>query len=120
MLIGRDDFKDFAELCYREFGDRVKSWATFNEPWTFCAGGYDSGTIVGTHAPGRCSAWMNKGCPAGNSATEPYSVAHHILLSHATAAKLYREKYKASKLPALTFIPTITLTYNKKIAIVNK
>lgn len=89
-----DDYKDFAELCFKEFGDRVKHWATFNEPWTFCSAGYDSGTIGGTHAPGRCSAWMNKGCPAGDSSTEPYLVAHHIILSHATAVKLYREKYK--------------------------
>lgn len=93
----RDDYKDFAELCFKEFGDRVKYWSTFNEPWTFCSAGYDSGTIAGTHAPGRCSAWMNKGCPAGDSSTEPYLVAHHIILSHATAVKLYREKYKVSE-----------------------
>lgn len=92
----RDDFKDYAELCFKEFGNRVKHWATFNEPWTFCSAGYDSGTIAGTHAPGRCSAWMNKGCPAGDSSTEPYLVAHHIILSHATVAKLYREKYKVT------------------------
>ncbi|XP_027101991.1 furcatin hydrolase-like [Coffea arabica] len=90
------DFRDFAELCFKEFGDRVKHWSTFNEPWSFATGGYDSSTIIGTLAPGRCSAWMNKGCPAGNSAVEPYLVGHHILLSHAVVVKLYRDKYKAS------------------------
>ncbi|CAI9103192.1 OLC1v1001638C1 [Oldenlandia corymbosa var. corymbosa] len=92
-----NDFRDFAELCFKEFGDRVKYWSTFNEPWSFSTGGYDSTSIIGTLAPGRCSAWLNKGCPAGNSAVEPYLVAHHILLSHATVAKLYRQKYKASQ-----------------------
>ncbi|XP_027108681.1 beta-glucosidase 13-like [Coffea arabica] len=92
-----DDFRDFAELCFKEFGDRVKHWLTFNEPWSFSVGGYDSSTFGGTIAPGRCSAWLNKGCPAGDSSTEPYLVAHHIILCHATAAKLYREKYKPSQ-----------------------
>ncbi|CDP10798.1 unnamed protein product [Coffea canephora] len=82
-LIDRDDFRDFAELCFKEFGDRVKSWSTFNEPWSFSTGGYDSTTFIG--------------CPAGDSSTEPYLVAHHIILSHAAAAKLYREKYKPSQ-----------------------
>ncbi|CAI9104136.1 OLC1v1002757C1 [Oldenlandia corymbosa var. corymbosa] len=91
-----DDFRDFAELCFKEFGDRVKFWSTFNEPWSFSTGGYDSTTAIGTIAPGRCSAWLNK-CPAGDSSTEPYIVAHHILLSHAAAAKLYKDKYKASQ-----------------------
>nr|BAP90525.1 beta-primeverosidase [Ophiorrhiza pumila] len=88
-----DDFRDFAELCFKEFGDRVKHWTTFNEPWTFSTGGYDSTTFIGTIAPGRCSPWMNK-CPAGDSSTEPYLVAHHIILCHAKTARLYREKYK--------------------------
>ncbi|CAK7354990.1 unnamed protein product [Dovyalis caffra] len=54
------------------------------------AHGFDSG--VG--APGRCSPWVNKACQAGDSATEPYRVSHNLLLSHAAAVKLYREKYK--------------------------
>nr|XP_027102880.1 furcatin hydrolase-like [Coffea arabica] len=88
-----DDFLDFAELCFKEFGDRVKHWTTVNEPLTFCVAGYDSGIL----APGRCSAWRNNDCPAGNSAAEPYLVAHNILLSHAAISNLYREKYKASQ-----------------------
>ncbi|XP_044490041.1 beta-glucosidase 12-like [Mangifera indica] len=86
-----DDFRDFAEVCFKEFGDRVKHWITLNEPWTFSSYGYDSGFI----APGRCSKWVNAACQAGNSATEPYIVGHHLLLSHAAAVKLYKQKYQA-------------------------
>ncbi|KAE9459849.1 hypothetical protein C3L33_08251, partial [Rhododendron williamsianum] len=87
------DFADFAELCYKEFGDRVKHWITLNEPLAFVYLGYDLGSL----APGRCSAWMNNDCPAGDSATEPYIVGHHMLLSHGVAAKVYKEKYQASQ-----------------------
>ncbi|KAI8545762.1 hypothetical protein RHMOL_Rhmol07G0063500 [Rhododendron molle] len=87
------DFVDFAELCYKEFGDRVKHWITLNEPWTFAFLGYDLGSL----APGRCSAWRNNDCPAGDSATEPYIVGHHMLLCHGAAAKVYKEKYLASQ-----------------------
>ncbi|KAL0411223.1 UNVERIFIED_CONTAM: Furcatin hydrolase, partial [Sesamum latifolium] len=83
-----DDYKDFAELCFKEFGDRVKHWATLNEPYIFASGGYDGG-LTGNAAPGRCS---NRAiCAEGDSATEPYIVGHNLLLAHATAVKLYRE-----------------------------
>lgn len=58
-----------------------------NEPRCVAALGYDNGF----HAPGRCTD-----CAAGgNSTTEPYTVAHHLILSHAAAVKVYRDKYKA-------------------------
>nr|3WQ4_A Chain A, Beta-primeverosidase [Camellia sinensis]3WQ4_B Chain B, Beta-primeverosidase [Camellia sinensis]3WQ5_A Chain A, Beta-primeverosidase [Camellia sinensis]3WQ5_B Chain B, Beta-primeverosidase [Camellia sinensis]3WQ6_A Chain A, beta-primeverosidase [Camellia sinensis]3WQ6_B Chain B, beta-primeverosidase [Camellia sinensis]BAC78656.1 beta-primeverosidase [Camellia sinensis] len=85
-----NDFRDFAELCFKEFGDRVKHWITMNEPWSYSYGGYDAGLL----APGRCSAFMAF-CPKGNSGTEPYIVTHNLLLSHAAAVKLYKEKYQA-------------------------
>ncbi|CAH9147613.1 unnamed protein product [Cuscuta epithymum] len=90
-----DDFRDFADLCFREFGEKVKLFATINEPWTFSSKGYDSGDF----APGRCSPFMNPtaGCLGGDSATEPYIVGHHIILAHAAAAKVYREKYQATQ-----------------------
>ncbi|KAG9156710.1 hypothetical protein Leryth_021975 [Lithospermum erythrorhizon] len=87
-----DDFVDFAELCFKLFGDRVKHWITINEPYVFTSS-YDSGSL----APGRCSPWMSNNCPAGNSATEPYIAAHHVLLCHAATVKLYKEKYQASQ-----------------------
>ncbi|KAL0411238.1 UNVERIFIED_CONTAM: Furcatin hydrolase [Sesamum latifolium] len=90
-----DDFRDFSELCFKEFGDRVKHWITLNEPFGYANGGYDGG-YRGSYAPGRCSSRAL--CPYGNSTTEPYIVAHYLLLSHAAAVKLYKEKYQCRKL----------------------
>ncbi|XP_043690847.1 beta-glucosidase 12-like [Telopea speciosissima] len=87
-----DDFRDYAELCYREFGNRVKHWITLNEPWSLSIGGYD----LGIHAPGRCSKFVGN-CSSGNSATEPYLAGHHQLLAHAAAVKVYKDKYQASQ-----------------------
>uniref|UniRef100_A0A2N9J5M4 Beta-glucosidase n=1 Tax=Fagus sylvatica TaxID=28930 RepID=A0A2N9J5M4_FAGSY len=84
------DFATYAEICFQKFGDRVKHWITFNEPHTFTVQGYD----VGLQAPGRCTILLHLLCRAGNSATEPYIVGHNVLLSHATAADIYRKKYK--------------------------
>ena len=79
----------YVNFCFKTFGDRVKHWVTMNEPNGWTMYGYSSGTF----APGRCSSYAGN-CTAGNSATEPYIVAHHLLLAHANAVKLYREKYK--------------------------
>ncbi|XXG46658.1 hypothetical protein AAC387_Pa02g1446 [Persea americana] len=87
------DFANYAETCFRNFGDRVKHWITFNEPHTFAIQGYD----VGLEAPGRCSILLHLFCRAGNSATEPYIVAHNTLLSHGTVMDIYRKKYKATQ-----------------------
>ncbi|KAL9372380.1 hypothetical protein Peur_034624 [Populus x canadensis] len=83
------DFADYADFCFKTFGDRVKNWMTFNEPRVVAALGYDNGLF----APGRCSKAFGN-CTAGDSATEPYIVAHHLILSHAAAVQRYREKYQ--------------------------
>ncbi|KAJ4767167.1 Beta-glucosidase [Rhynchospora pubera] len=85
-----EDYVNYVDVCFKEFGDRVKHWVTFNEPIVFCSGGYASGTS----APGRCSPWEAGKCSAGDSATEPYICAHNLLLSHGAAVKLYKEKYQ--------------------------
>ncbi|KAM7497262.1 hypothetical protein LguiA_021676 [Lonicera macranthoides] len=74
-----NDYRDYAELCFKRFGDRVRNWVTFNEPWSFSSSGYDSGTF----APGRCSSSINPACTGGNSGTEPYLASHYQLVSHA-------------------------------------
>ncbi|THF96506.1 hypothetical protein TEA_002527 [Camellia sinensis var. sinensis] len=88
-ICARSDFCDYAELCFWEFGDRVKHWITLNEPVTFSQNGY----VTGIHAPGRGSSSslepMN-----GDPATEPYLVSHNLLLAHAVAVQLYRQKFQ--------------------------
>lgn len=87
-----DDYLAYADFCFKTFGDRVKHWCTFNEPYSFSNNGYNGGTF----APGRCSNYVGN-CTLGNSGTEPYMVAHNLILGHAAAVKLYREKYQASQ-----------------------
>ncbi|CAN6454496.1 unnamed protein product [Victoria cruziana] len=86
------DFADYADFCFKTFGDRVKNWMTFNEPRVVAALGYDNGFF----APARCSP-PNGNCTAGNSTTEPYIVAHNLILSHAAAVERYRTKYQATQ-----------------------
>ncbi|CAJ2667119.1 unnamed protein product [Trifolium pratense] len=88
-----NDFQDYAELCFKIFGDRVKHWITLNEPWSFANHAYAEGVF----APGRCSPWQNLNCTGGDSATEPYIVAHNQLLAHALAVNVYKTKYQASQ-----------------------
>ncbi|KAK6247821.1 hypothetical protein QUC31_019386 [Theobroma cacao] len=88
-----DHFRDYVEVCFDEFGDRVKNWITLNEPWSYSNWGY----AVGSLAPGRCSDWQQLNCTGGDSGIEPYLVSHHQLLAHATAVKLYRQKYQATQ-----------------------
>ncbi|GAB2299261.1 hypothetical protein Dimus_033331 [Dionaea muscipula] len=77
-------------LCFKEFGNRVKYWVTLNEPNYYSIFGY----AYGTYSPGRCSEYINN-CTAGNSATEPYQVGHNLLLAHASAVRLYKQRYQA-------------------------
>ncbi|KAM0854307.1 hypothetical protein ACQ4PT_050527 [Festuca glaucescens] len=89
-----DDYTAYADVCFKNFGDRVKYWSTVNEPNIEPIGGYDQGIIP----PRRCSFPFGVlSCDNGNSTTEPYIVAHHLLLAHASAATLYKEKYQATQ-----------------------
>ncbi|KAL3522201.1 hypothetical protein ACH5RR_015035 [Cinchona calisaya] len=45
-----DDFRDYADICFHEFGKQVKYWITINEPWSFAYGGY---VLKDFLAPGR-------------------------------------------------------------------
>ena len=63
-------FADYAHFAFETFGDRVKTWITFNEPSNVCELGYEQGV----HAPG-----------IKDGAVKPYTCAHNILQSHAFA-----------------------------------
>lgn len=45
--VGR--FVDYSEIVARALGDRIPTWAIFNEPWVFTNLGY----ALGIHAPGK-------------------------------------------------------------------
>ncbi|XP_027344125.1 beta-glucosidase 12-like [Abrus precatorius] len=87
------DFAYYAELCFKEFGDRVKHWITVNEPLLYSLQGY----ALGGFPPARCSKGVSPNCDVGDSSTEPYLVSHHQILAHATAVEVYREKYQISQ-----------------------
>ncbi|KAL2337101.1 hypothetical protein Fmac_011547 [Flemingia macrophylla] len=84
------DFTTYADVCFREFADRVKYWTTVNEANVCAIAGYEAGDLP----PQRCSPSFKNNCSKGNSSTEPYLVAHHMLLAHALASRLYKKKYK--------------------------
>ncbi|CAH2045468.1 unnamed protein product [Thlaspi arvense] len=84
-----EDFTAYADVCFREFGDSVKFWTTINEANIFTVGGYNDGNSP----PGRCSEPRGN-CSSGDSSTEPYIVGHNLLLAHASASRMYTQKYK--------------------------
>ncbi|KAB5519660.1 hypothetical protein DKX38_023979 [Salix brachista] len=101
-----DKYGGFLSPNIVHFGDlvdlyRVKKWITLNEPLMLGVQGYDLGVQgydLGTMAPGRISVVVNDPHRSLNTgATEVYTVTHHLLLAHAAAAKLYKEKYQSSQ-----------------------
>jgi beta-glucosidase/6-phospho-beta-glucosidase/beta-galactosidase len=77
----QEEFLSFVDTCFSAFGDRVKMWFTFNEPWTltFLASGMGK-------AP--CHPDLSE------QSRDPYIAAHNILNAHAAAVDLYRRKYQ--------------------------
>ncbi|XP_033115909.1 lactase-phlorizin hydrolase-like [Anneissia japonica] len=73
-----DLFNDYADLCFKRFGDRVNYWITFNEPYVVTWLGYG----IAVFAPGIYDP--------GNA---PYRAAHTIIKAHAKAYHTYKENY---------------------------
>jgi beta-glucosidase len=67
-------FADYATEVYRKLDDRVKMWATLNEPWVVTDGGYLHGAL----APGHRNRF------------EAPIATHNLMRSHAMAVKAYR------------------------------
>lgn len=65
-------FSDYAKVLFDNFGDRVKTWFTFNEP--LCT------SIYGTYGD-----------------QDPYTIAHSAILAHAATVNLYRTQYQAKQ-----------------------
>ena len=69
-----DWFVDYASVVYKALDDRIKLWATLNEPWVVTDGGYLHGAL----APGHRNRF------------EAPIASHHLLRSHAKAVQAYR------------------------------
>jgi beta-glucosidase len=68
-------FADYAIAVHDRLGDRVRLWATLNEPWCSAYLGYGSGR----HAPGK------------QVGLDAHRAAHHLLLAHGLAAERMHE-----------------------------
>ncbi|XP_031333863.1 myrosinase 1-like [Photinus pyralis] len=71
-------YENYANVAFRLFGDRVKTWITFNDPYEVCVSGYGTGN----YAPGIVSPGISD-----------YLCGKTILLAHAKAYKLYKQHY---------------------------
>ncbi|KZL68633.1 beta-glucosidase [Colletotrichum incanum] len=81
------DFQHYARLCFSRFGDRVKKWVTFNEPYIISIFAHHNGVL----APGRCAA------TGADTKTEPWRVGHTIILSHALVVQIYATEFQPSQ-----------------------
>ncbi|XP_020585362.1 beta-glucosidase 22-like isoform X2 [Phalaenopsis equestris] len=86
-----DDFKELADVCFKEFGDRVSYWTTLNEPNINALASFDYGFFP----PQRCSYPFGVNCTGGDSTVEPYITVHNYILAHSAAVELYRTKYQS-------------------------
>uniref|UniRef100_A0A6E8VE25 Beta-glucosidase lactase phlorizinhydrolase n=3 Tax=Anopheles coluzzii TaxID=1518534 RepID=A0A6E8VE25_ANOCL len=77
-----DYFREYADTLFWNFGDRVKVWITHNEPYDFCVEGYGTGST---------------GPLVYATGVGEYLCAHHVLLSHAAAYQLYKERYRSQQ-----------------------
>lgn len=57
----------------------------------------DRGYRLGTYPPARCSGVFGN-CSAGDSEKEPFIAAHNMILSHASAVRIYRTTYQVLRL----------------------
>jgi beta-glucosidase len=71
-------FADYAAVMARRCDDRVKKWATLNEPWVVTDGGYLHGVL----APGHRSRF------------EPPIASRNLMRAHGAAVQAYRSEGK--------------------------
>ncbi len=67
-------FAEYANVLFRALDDRVRFWATLNEPWVVADGGY----LYGVLAPGHRNLF------------EAPIATHNLLRAHASAVQAYR------------------------------
>lgn len=75
-----DLFAEYAKIAFEHFGDRVKVWTTFNEPYSICNYGYGATTL----APALSSAGLGE-----------YQCAHNLLKAHAKVYHIYNDTFRS-------------------------
>ncbi|XP_026487005.1 myrosinase 1-like isoform X1 [Vanessa tameamea] len=80
-----DYFVDYARVLFNNFGNKVSAWLTFNEPLSFCQGGYG-----GLDAPGDQA-----------SGFEDYLCGHNVLRAHGMVYRMYQEEFEAKLLTSV-------------------
>ncbi len=69
-------FENYAKVLFEAYGDRVKDFITFNEPFVFT----DFGYVTGSFPPGIKGDYRAK-----------LRAGHHVLKSHGAAVRLFRK-----------------------------
>ncbi|KAJ8963463.1 hypothetical protein NQ318_018946 [Aromia moschata] len=88
-VIMADYFADYARVVFRELGDLVKIWSTFNEPKQTCQNGYGKGSLA----------------PAvKSSALGEYMCIHTIMLAHAKAYHIYDEEFRPTQNGSISIV----------------
>lgn len=75
-------FEDFAAICARAYGDKVKNWIVLNEPFGFTSLGY----MLGVHAPGKFG--LSYFLPA----------VHHVAMAQAAGGRVLRAEVPQAKI----------------------
>lgn len=85
-------FEAYAKVCFEAFGDRVKYWSTFNESHVSLSAGHATGTFPPFHRDKK----------------ESLLGAHHVILAHFRAVRLYKSMDLGGKIGAVNCITSVT------------
>lgn len=88
-------FLEYADVCFKAFGDRVKYWITLNEISVFTFLGYGSGLIP----------------PCVRDFKTAVQAAHNAMVAHGKAVQLYRKTGQGGKIGvALDLVPKVPVS----------
>ena len=73
-----DHFADYSKVVYQALGNRVKYWASFNEPWIFCGADWN----YGYHNP-----WEEP-------PEKMYNCSHNVIKAHGLAYRIYDSEFR--------------------------
>ena len=71
-------FGKYAEFVFKEYGSKVRTWATFNEAWTFTYLGSGYGKAPSVQPYMDMDIW-------------PYVAGHNVIFAHLAAMKAFRQ-----------------------------